>query len=377
MALLRVEDDQLIVPEEHGGSRGTSYHYVETDEGLAHIATMKGIISRVLGTSRGGRRKYCEYKVPLELVSGKHLFAFSFSNSGYFFVRRYVVTGSSVMDLGFELATEETTYLAKKFKVIGGEKPWMDLFTAYAPTMVEETKRIVSSHGAELSFLGHAARTEDQFKNPYLALMAAMSNPTWQGRQKSLEQYLQTAHELWSVAQTTEAIKGKTIEPSHNNKPFWWIEWASDHATAIQESPYGIFTLWYQFTLIPQITVVGLKIFGEVSRDVTLHVRPDIAVFKGKFERREQLTAFKPSALIIDAKLEIKDKDLEQLMGYNNVFSKHFKKCHFVVACLRQIPPYLNRRLDEIGWKGIEDVRPGSGGLAKFKEVIQSLIVNL
>lgn len=377
MALLRVENNQLIVPEKHGGSRGTSYHYVKTDAGLAHIATLEGVISQVLGTSRGGRRKYCECKVPLQLISGKHLFAFSFSNSGYLFVRRYVVTGSSVMDLGFELPMEEMVYLAKSFKVIGGEKPWMDIFTAYAPTMVEETKRIVSGDGVELSFLGHAARAEDQFKNPYLALMAAMSNPTWQGRQKSLQQYLQTAHELWLVAQTTDAIKGKTLEPRHDSKPFWWIEWASDHSTAIQESPYGTFTLWYQFTLIPQITVVGLKISGRVPSDTTLHVRPDIVVFKGRYERREQLTVAKHGALIIDAKLEVKDKDLEQLTSYNKIFSNYLKKCHFMVVSLREIPHYLKRRLDEIGWRAVGDVKPGSSGLTKFKETVQSLIMDL
>jgi hypothetical protein len=308
--------------------------------------------------------------VPVDAISNRTIHAFTFSNSGYFFPRRYKVTHSSVTEIGDRLRDEEVASLAGAFRFIGGEKPWVDLYTSYAGIFAEETKRIIAESGAEPSFMGHAARTQDLFENPNLVLLAAMANPTWQGRQRALEQALVTSHELWIAAQIVDAIGGKTIYPTYDEKPYWWIEWASDRPTCVVECPSGIFTFWYQFSFIPHISTVAHGIDGKpLGR---LHVRPDITVLRGRYESRQQLEEAKLRGVVVDAKIELKDKDLRQLEVYRRITKDFLEKRDLILVSFQGVPTYLKRQLEAVEWMVFDDIRPHSKETVRFKETVRS-----
>ena len=78
-----------------------------------------------------------------------------------------------------------------------------------------------------------------------------------------------------------------------------------------------------------KVVAEGIKrtFFGERSLRRRQNVKPDIVIFEGDYRWREDLEKNPPrNVVVIDAKIEIKDSDVEQLRGYMEIFGRKFKK---------------------------------------------------
>ena len=97
-ALLRLEDGVVVIYEEHAGTRGGDYFYVERPEGLVHLYRLYGRYATLRYESRKGRRKSYVYRIPLAQIEGETLYYFGFTNSGgFYFGGRYRVVGGRIV----------------------------------------------------------------------------------------------------------------------------------------------------------------------------------------------------------------------------------------------------------------------------------------
>jgi len=316
--MLRIEDGYLVVYEEHAGSRGGDYFYVEQPEGLIPFCKLYGRYAKLEFVSRKGRRKTYVYRVPLAQVEGKALYHFGFTNSGGFYFRgRYRVVGGSVIEEG------TASLKSLKFMLFGRERPALRMYEEYGIPMALEARRLMQKTGAKIVASG--PRVYDLLTDPELAKVVSLIMPTWQGRVKALDAMLKTAHELYVMALITDALKARARPLPWSSEPYWALEFASDYPSVILDSECGTFTIWYQFSTKPWFNVVREAIVewirGGEKRGIQ-HVVPDIVVFEGEVVDRREVS-FNRVKLVIEAKhKELSLVDLEQLNAYAEIFRR-------------------------------------------------------
>ena len=124
-----------------------------------------------------------------------------------------------------------------------------------------------------------------------------------------------------------------------------------------------------------KVVAEGIKrtFFGERSLRRRQNVKPDIVIFEGDYRWREDLEKNPPrNVVVIDAKIEIRDSDVEQLRGYKEIFGRKFKKVHYVVACLERAR--YKQVLEKFGYTVIENVSPDDVGEKNFIDTIKNFL---
>ena len=363
-----IEGDYLIVYEDRGGTRGSNYFYLRAGDGLVHLGRM--FSSELMYVSRRGRRKTYRYTIPLtDLCSyGEKdrvsLYEFSYTNKGYGpYATHYVIECTRKIINEIRVDVDHVPPI----KPVGPELPWIFLYDKYVPKMVEEIKSVASRLDFKIHFLGKATRLEDTYRDPHLGVVAALTIPTWQGRQKSLEAVLRGVHELYVAVLIADALQAETLEG-------WHIEYASDNPTAIIKANGKMYTIWFQFSLIEWMIVALRGMFHSTFSRRRWYVRPDIVVFDRPYRSREELGSSPPrKILVIDAKIDVTKDDLRQLRGYRELFDRiKIADTTYIVASLERVAyrPYLG----EMGYIVIEEVHPEGSGKDEFKRKIREML---
>ena len=409
---IRIENGDVWIGENQGGSYGSSYMYVNENGILKHISRFfKG---KLIHVSRSGRKKTYEYRIPLgtlkDMFGDKvEIYEFSFTTSGFLICRAYEV------DCVMSSIREFQPQRIPGFEIMNAEKYWLDLYDRTVPKMIERIKDIQQALGIELFFAKKSVRLEDIYRNPTNGKKTALTFPQPQARSRALQGYIQAVHELYVLMLVAKALGGKTIHHVYNGKPAWWIAHAQDYPTAVVETNNRKFTVWYQFSAKDWIDVVftGLvrenlspgeleklamegkfdvleRIFGQRPKDVReaysmianfkkltkrQYVKPDIVIFEGDYRWKDELKEIPPSnVLVIDSKIEISDTDIEQLKSYRELFNSKFSggRIHYIIACLGK----TNHKdtLEKLGYYVIEDVFPDEKGEDEFVKVVKDLL---
>ena len=402
------------ISEEIGGSRGTKYYYIEVSGLLEHIAEYFGQFKRYIGSSRAGKRKEFEYRIPLNVLKKLgdivKIYEFSFSNKGY---GPYIRIFKIDCEKG-EITEKDGSLSNINFKIDRSVESMIEVYKRYIPDMIKRVKDIQSKLKFELFFSG-AVRLEDIYNDPENAWKTAIIYSENKARVRALESYIQSSQELYILMLVAEALNGKTV--SKYGTPTWLIEKGQDYPTAIVEVNGRKFTIWYQFSIRRWIDVVfaGLmrlfgasevvkklqewamngefekfeRLFGVRPKDAKeayklirevgklrgrQYVMPDIVVFEGEYEKREEIKENPPKrALIIDAKIEVGDSDIHQVLEYKRIFDQTLNGCqnNYVVACLEKISSGHKKILEGNGIIVVEDVAPYKEGEERFKKAIK------
>jgi len=378
---VEIREDRLVIWERQGGTRGTNYLYMldPHKKKLIHISRL------IRGALEGTSRLY-RYEIPLAIL-GRFgtkitLFDFSYTNSGGGpYITKYVINSEGVVS---EERADVTTLTDYEFEVLGPERTWIELYRKYVYRMVSVVKEITSKLGVDISFAGHAARLEDLYRDPGLGLINALVQPSWRSRQKALESYIRSAHELYVLSLIANSLNGRTIyHVLSDGKPYWWIEYASDYSTAVIETLTKKYTLWFQFSLKEWWDVVregwAYAMFGKPITHLPTsrqHVRPDIVIMEGEYRYRSDLKERAPELVVlVDAKISFNEEDFRQLEGYVRNFGELFsKKITYIVACLELIPLHYKRGLERLGYRIVEEVAPDEKGEREFQDLIREVL---
>ncbi|RLG89149.1 MAG: hypothetical protein DRO15_01210 [Thermoprotei archaeon] len=386
---IEIKGDKLVVWERQGGTRGTKYFYI-LDPHRKRLIHVSQLFTSVLeGTSRAGRRRDYRHEVSLtvlrkELGPEITLFMFWYTNKGY-----GPSTTKYIINCSRKTIEEERVDIANvsvyEFEVLGPEREWIELYEKYVHKMMDTVRNIVNKLGIDVLFAGRARRLEDLYTNSKLGLINALIQPSWQSRQKALETYVRSTHELYVLFLAADSLDAKTIyHISSDGKPYWWIEYASDFSTAVVEtSTDRKYTFWFQFSPKKWWDVVRegwiYAMFGRPIGQLPpsrQYVRPDIVIMRGEYQHRSDLKRATPALVVlIDAKISFDEADFKQLEGYAKNFGKLFgEKVIYIVACLDRIPPRYKRMLERIGYHIIEEVVPGEKGEKRFQDFIRKVL---
>jgi len=390
---IEIRGNKLVIWERQGGTRGTNYFYIldPHEKKLIYIGRLSRLFTRILeGTSRAGRRRNYKYWALLEVLEKElgseiTLFMFWYTNKGYGpNTTKYLVNCSRKTIE--EERVDTISVSVYEFEVLGPEREWIKLYEKYVPVMMNIVKNIVNKLGIEVLFAGRATRLENLLINPKLGLINALVQPSWQSRQKALEAYIRSAHELYVLFLVAVSLNAKTIyHISSDGKPYWWIEYASDFSTAVVVTPTGRrHTFWFQFSPKKWWDVVRggwiHAMFGKPVRRLPpsrQYVRPDIVIMEGEYQYRSDLKRRTPALVVLmDAKISFDEADFKQLEGYAENFGKLFdKKVIYIVACLDRIPPRYKKMLERIGYHIMEEVAPGQKGEEEFQDFIRRILL--
>ena len=410
--MLKVADRKLVIVETIGGSYGTEYYHIKTDEELEPVYWC--FSNMIVSKEVHGKKKCHKYKIPLEHLQKQfgevvEIYEFCFTNSGAGpFCRVYKVNTK----LG-SVTINDCPSTPTKFKIKGPERALVNMYDKYVPDMISRIKEIEKLLGIKL-FL-RPQRLSDIYEDPKNARNIALIFPNVNSRIMAIKGYIQSAHELYVLMLLGEALNGETLRLSYREEREWIIEHAQDYPTAIVRAHGHVFTIWYQFSAEEWVKVVfpGLvksflspgdlqklamegkfeelgKILGTTPRNlseayklianfnkirVRQHVKPDIVVFEGKYDYREELEKHPPERiLLIDAKIDVTENDFKQLLGYKKLFSKRFSKgkVHYVIAAMKNVD--YKEALENAGYVIIENVFPGSKGEGEFINEIRAIL---
>ncbi|MCD6458127.1 MAG: hypothetical protein J7K82_04680 [Thermoproteales archaeon] len=387
---IEIRGNKLVIWERQGGTRGTNYFYMLDPHRKRLIHVSRLFTSVLESTSRAGRRRDYRHEASLsvlekELGSEIVLFMFWYTNKGYGpSTTRYLINCSRKTVEGEMVDTASVSIY--EFEVLGPEREWIELYEKYVHDIMNIVKSIVNKLGIEVLFAGRAKRLEDLYTNSKLGLINALVQSSWQSRQKALEAYVRSAHELYVMFLAANSLNAKTIyHISSSGKLYWWIEYASAVSTAVVETITGRkYTFWFQFSLQRWWDVVreGLMyaMLGKPIKQLPpsrQYVRPDIVIMEGEYRYRSDLKRAIPALVVlIDAKISFDEADFKQLEGYAKNFGKLFgKKVIYIVACLDRIPPSYKKMLEGIGYYIVEEVAPGKKGETEFQDLIKRTLL--
>ncbi len=164
----------------------------------------------------------------------------------------------------------------------------------------------------------------------------------------------------------TEPPEGRRLMITHEEEPTLVIK---------GKSPL---TIWYQFSIKDWFEVVrrgAIALFFENTRIRRSYVKPDIMIFKGEYHFRSDLSENPPDkAALIDAKVEMTQSDLKQLLEYRTKFPETFENIEFIVAAIDKMPAHYRHKLEREGYRVIEQVFPNKPGENEFQEAIRDII---
>jgi len=385
--------------EIRNGAKGTEYWYVATKEGFIPVREFNEAKEELIRDR--GRRKVYEVRIPLSDVEGNDLLQCSFANSGFSIFRRYRISGRRVEEL--ELLESDIGNL--EIKILGDEREHLEAYNHVVPKMVNDIKRIEQRMEFEFFFHKHAFKTEEVIKDPKLGLVTSMAIPTERGRSKSLENKIRSTHEIWILAESIGYLEGR-VEDRLGERCIW-LAHADEKPSFFLRSTHGDFTVWYQFPIRKQIEVISklgeyLSVlyekcakgrYEEVQSELRLetmptsyrecasavanagreikgvqNVRPDIVIFKGIVEGARDIrdeSRIRRNAVVIDPKIAVNGNDVKQLMNYVRFFHEGSK---FILPCMKEVNSSYLRNLERSGWKVIDNVRPDTEGLFRFRD---------
>ncbi len=389
--VLEVRSGKIFLTEFWGGTRTSShYYYVVKNGKLRHVS--KFAKGRLEYASRRGRRRVYVYEISLARICRDIKFVeiieFSFTNKGYGpYAYKYVIDCSrdprSLDDIEYYSVDVKDIITKYRVESINTRLLYeLMIYDKYVIPIVKEINSISKKLGFELYISGHAVRLEDILTDPELGRFIAEILPTWQARQKLLEHLIRTIHEIYVMVLIPYALNARTIHHKrYDDKYYWYIEYASPIPTAVIETQSGKrYTIWFQFSpkdwwevVLPNYAVSMLGLQQEkIPRQF---VRPDIMVFEGEYEDRDNLSKNPPKrAWLIEAKMKFTENDLEQLRGYaENFRSITSRKLHFLVVGLENIP--YKRYLEMQGYKVFEYVNPLGKGVRSFIDYIRNTMM--
>ncbi len=361
---IKLENEHLIVKEAYKNSRGGKYTYIARGSKLIHI-------SRVFRPSKK-EDKRTEYSIPLsdiDKILGEEikLVEFYFSNKGYFNFTVYRMdTQAKTLDQEFPESKEITERY--EFEILGGEYQALNEYERKVPPLIKRVWEIEKKLNLILNIRG--ARGEEVHENPELAKFNSLVFPNPKSRIRSLKEKIRFTHELYVLmlvidSVLTEPPEGRRLMITHEEEPTLVIK---------GKSPL---TIWYQFSIKDWFEVVkrGVIALFEGTRIKRSHVKPDIMIFKGEYHFRSDLSENPPDkAVLIDAKVEMTQSDLKQLLEYRTKFPETFENIEFIVAAIDKMPANYKHKLEREGYRVIEQVFPNKPGENEFQEAIRDII---
>lgn len=199
---------------------------------------------------------------------------------------------------------------------------------------------------------------------------------------------VRAVHEIWVMSLMIEALGAEVVEGRLK------VRGSPEEPAAVLRTHFGTLTLWYQFPrygpnrhgkLLSMYArnerkeevknILALKEIPENYKECVSAVnkenfRPDIVIAKGSFKfandiRTETEDRVREKAVVIDPKIEIREKDVKQLQAYTYLFPEGSK---FICPCLNGVT------LRPSGWDVIEDVRPEGEGINRFRESVRDAV---
>jgi len=374
---LRAVNGEFEVVQMSGGTRGTDYVYVEDAGFFVNVRHLKG--SKLVSRERWGRGRRREvFRVPKNVLVDKVLLRISFTNSGYVFLRICRVSPEAVDCYDcFSPSEGLARALVQRFKPVGGESQFIELYLGFVVRMVSDIWRVVRSSGFEdIHFGGHAERLYETLTSPYLSLLTSLAIDTWQGRILSLQEKVSHVAELWVLANIVEALEGE----AHPNHRVWWIEFTQNIPLAVMRSNRlgRYFTAFYQPSIYPHIA----SMFSSGKK--RYHLIPDIAILEGIIEERLGWGEFHKlvekghrPVLLIEVKTGLETSEwrapqylVEQLEAYRKLLDPK----HIMLVVLSRLSPYIRTMVRSRGFE-IFDELLNPAKLKHFKDhIVKTLL---
>ena len=362
--VIRLEDGHLIVRETHKSSRGGDYTYVVRDSKLTHI-------SRFFRPSKKEDRNIT-YEISTkdaEKILGQEieLIEFSFSNRGHFYPKIYRIN-LQTKTLNQEFSRNREVLGRYEFEILGDEYHALKEYEREVPPLIERVWEIEKRLNLTIHIRG--TRGEEVHEDPELGKFNSLVFPNPRSRTRSLKEKIRFAHELYVLMLVVDSM----LDTSEKERTLW-VTHEDDPTLIIPSDPP--LTIWYQFSIEEWLEVVKKGVIAlftgrKIRRS---HPKPDILIFKGEYHLREDLLRNPPdSVILIDAKVELPKSDIEQLKSYKELFSRAFKNTEFIVAAIEKIPAHYKYKLEDEGYRVIENVFPGRSGEKEFQEVLQNII---
>ncbi|WP_069806851.1 hypothetical protein [Vulcanisaeta thermophila] len=375
----------LICEVNRGGTRGSEYAYVLLGNELVHVSEV-------------GRKVRCEYDscVYEVLVNADYVYFFSFSRSGYGYVRRCLPGDyediTSVLDRtkceGGDIKDVLNTWLrGVRFRIRNPELNRLlnELYSVFV-VMVNEVRSYWRSVGGEFGVMGHAARFSEFLSDPRIYYFTGMSIPNDNGRVRSVKALMSLVYENWVAVRIAEALGTRGLirrgwETDTSSPVTVWFEQGGDASFAILDTMYGPITMWVEFQWDPAIHVFLdaeiIKVNGRlrfIRRPGRRAVRPDVVLVKGVFDRVGSLIQANG---VIDLLVECKalpynewasDVD-EQVMQY----LVNFRPRAMALITRYSVPFSVKDGLARRGIKVIDNVTPGGAGVSELMGFVKGV----
>jgi len=363
----------LTLYEDLGGTYGGTYLYIrKCDSGncrLVHVGELKKLVEERIHY-RSKKSVFKEYCIKAEDLSNVTIYEFSYSRRGNGpYVFKYELRQGELKrvpsDVG-EICGNGGWSLAKLFGIEeeSEEYAFVEKYLEYVPAMVEEAKRILPgiwASGPRLENLIEDAECK--------GLLDALVQPNWPSRKGALESLIREAHEVYVLAHSIRAL-------GNPQRPMRLVK-ASEIPTAVVKGSSADYTVWYQFPIEPPIVLVKEGMRESMTENSSKnrqrehrHIIPDIVVAKGNYKSPKEID--ETCMMMIDAKIDIGDKDIKQLTAYKNLLSERFQNSQitYVVAVFEKAEEF-REKLEKIGYVVVEDVRPKGEGVESLENVVK------
>ena len=367
----------LMLYEDLGGTYGGTYFYIrKCDSGncsLVHVGRLReelniNVEEQILHKNRKSTfKKYC---INAEDLSNAIIYEFNYSGRGNGpYVFKYELHQGELKrvpaDVG-EICGNGGWSLAKLFGIEKESEEYalVEKYLKYVPAMVKEAKSILPeiwASGPRLENLIEDAECK--------GLLDALVQPDWRSRKGALESLIREAHEVYVLAHTIRAL-------GNPQRPIRLVK-ASETPTAIVKGNSADYTVWYQFPIEPLMELVKEGMRESMTENSSKnrqrehrHIIPDIVVAKGNYKSPREID--KTCMMMIDAKIDIGDKDIKQLTAYKNLLSGRFQNSQitYVVAVFEKAEEF-REKLEKIGYVVLEDVRPKGEGVESLENVVK------
>lgn len=293
---------------------------------------------------------------------------FGFSNSGYFYPEIYRVNFQE-RTLTREVIKNLNSLMHYEFEILGDEYHALKEYERTVPLLIERVREIEKKLNLHLYIQG--ARGDEVYHSPELGKLTSLVFPNPRSRARSLKEKIRFAHEFYVLMLAIDSI----LEPSTKEMALRVTH--EDWPTLIADKISPPVTVWYQFSIEDWFEVVmrGVIALFKGTKIKRTHVKPDIMIFKGKYHSRGDILKDPPDrAVLIDAKVEMTQGDLRQLLEYRANFPKMFENTEFIVAAIEETQPDYRYKLEREGYRVIEQVSPDKPGEKEFQEAIRNII---
>jgi len=366
-----MEPKTVMVEEKIGkGTRGGHYVYVLEGKELVHISDY------AVRKLPGKYEDEIKYEIPINKVTGKTLYCFNFSRSGYALLckckiedfenglpKKYEYYESmedridEIRDLRFRVRNTKLVALLSQFKNV------------FIP-MINDVQKYEEALNFKIEFMGRERRLKTAFRKTHVYYFEFMSLPNDKSRINSLKVTRRWIYQIWVLKLLCEAFQVSKFKGNiSEGKPFWWIEQGSWISTTIGETPFGDLTFWLEFQ--PGVDAHMIGMFTEER----IPVRPDIVVVKGYFERTgEFVNLEKPIDLIVECKEEPFDEWEGEIRSQIIPYQESFKPNNFIVASLEHIPDSAKKMLENRGINVVDNLRPGSESIRTLSELVKKIL---